>query len=84
MTKFRIRKSPSGEHFRVEYLTETLKSRLLRLLLPELTPKMVWRYVKKNGIIMNYCTEGFARTHIEMCQKDALDSIAGDWSIIQV
>lgn len=85
MIKYRIKKSPSGEHYRIQYQKETLFSRFIRLFLPEYPRQYRWQFVLTcYDCLANYPTENSARIVIDEMKKRDIDKISEKWSDIEV
>ncbi len=85
MSNYRIRKSPSGKHFRVQRMRQTLKSLFIRVFLPEYPRRYQWDYITRNdGTVAEYCTEELAMMLVNELKEVDMDSNGEDWSIVQV
>lgn len=85
MSNYRIRKSPSGKHYRVQHLKQTLRSLFIRVFLPSYPRQYQWKYViRMDGSIAEYCTKELAMLLISELKEIDMDSNDEDWSIIQV
>lgn len=85
MSNYRIRKSPSGKHYRIQQLKQTFKSLFIRVFFPAYPRQYDWRYVTRvNGDIVEFCAEEPARQLIIEMRNSDMDSDDEKWSIIDV
>jgi hypothetical protein len=84
MTRYRIRKSPSGKWYRIQYQKQTLRSLFLRVFLPDYPRqwRWVWARSSEGGVIQRSSEELIRECVKELRQLD-MDSIEEDWSILE-
>lgn len=77
MTNYRIRKSPSGQWYQLQYQKQTLKSFIVRLFLPDYPRQWKWVYTESRA-----SSEQYIRNRIKELQQQELDRVEEKWGII--